>query len=89
MWYVRVNHRTDHRHFVSKSLTIHSVLYMLIIRLIRELFWHRHGFLEDVTLINRFDVPCIALYLVDGYYQLLIQAIDNPFTALSTPNGLL
>ena len=30
-----------------------------------------------------------ALDLVDGYYQLLMQASDIPLTAVSTPSGLL
>ncbi|CAH0475565.1 unnamed protein product [Peronospora belbahrii] len=30
-----------------------------------------------------------ALDLVDGYYQLLMQASDIPLTAVSTPRGML
>ena len=30
-----------------------------------------------------------ALYLVDGYYQLLMRVCDIPLTALSTPRGML
>ncbi|CAI5737343.1 unnamed protein product [Peronospora farinosa] len=30
-----------------------------------------------------------ALDLVDGYYQLLMRASDNPLTAVSTPSGML
>ena len=30
-----------------------------------------------------------ALDLVDGYYQLLMQAIDIPLTAVSTPSSML
>ena len=30
-----------------------------------------------------------ALNLVDGYYQLLMRASNIPFTAVSTPSGML
>ena len=32
---------------------------------------------------------CIALDLVDGYYQLLMRASGIPLTAVSTPSGML
>ena len=32
---------------------------------------------------------CIALDLVDGYYQLLMRASDTPLTAVIAPSGML
>ena len=64
---------------------------------------HAYNKLNAVTILAQTPIPrkdvlqnnmvgCTlyrALDLVDGYYQLLMQASDIPLTAVSTPSGML
>ena len=60
-WYMRVNLHIRHRHFVSKSRTVSSVLCMLITSLMRPLFRHRHPFLKRMfSKTTWLVVLCIA-----------------------------
>ncbi|POM63887.1 Pol protein [Phytophthora palmivora] len=45
---------------------------------------------KDVLLNNMSDCTLYStLYLVDGYYQILMRESDIPLTAVSTPSGML
>ena len=61
---------------------VSGVLFMLIIRLVRPLYRHKHPFLERTFFRTTWQD-------VDDYYQLLMRASDIPLTAVSGPSGMI
>ena len=90
-WFEKANLPIRHLPFVSRSRTVSGALYMLIISLMLPLSQRKPPFLERMFLQNNMAGCTMysALDLVDGYYQLLMRAIDIPLTAVSTPSGML